>query len=912
MSILNKLIHISFLPYFLTVFMVVTTHQEANASTVPTDGNTSCYSDLDDDTRKRIEDDDKKQFRLLSKGAEVSFINQVKDKNTIYEIRDVFDLGGATVTIPEGCVLRFLGGRITNGTIIGNRTSIQAPDIQIFSYDRTRYCIKGTWNIDAWKTIWFGTIDDGKAMMDKSTYEMKFSGTDNYQSIQSALDVAYITNCKRVIIGRGCFRISKGLNVGWGNEVTMTFECPESYHSGTWVTDGNLVPAQLLYDGEGYAINITGGYNTIIKGISIIGKSGSVYRKNEEGLYHKYDVIDRNTNEPNIRLFSSSAVNSMKGAYSQYHPYAGIVTDAYVDYKSSDGYKLPEFPAYLTKGFSGSPIPSKRVVLDAVTIAGFVVGYGISLGHGVTMNEYMKVYNSHFLSNVYAVAICTRNGRNTAFRDCYFNGNFCGITNRYFGEVHMSNSPGVGYAIVDNCSFDHSFEVVDYNNEGKYILFKNCSAEYLYHIGRTASLFTKYSELKFEDCYFITKHNPTEGSGIPFTFFRGAAIFTRCTIKDYTDTQDEKAAPNPGIVPLLMNQGAINMCTFTSSDRGLLYSASSPLVLLNSALCSVAGPEPIESSLYGIGTTSLPVLNRRSFTDCRGNVRSTGFTDIMLAATISNGMFNQSFDNKKGELTITFNGYAHKVNVAPGDIIYNYSMNTSFAGTAFTIVQVNTSDISRVKIIARPITGYIFNKGKYTLNNHNINKQPSSNWEQGRWYVSSVRNVELYDYISVVKVDGNKFQAHSDISSVIKAGDSFSTYSDFDFAKNIITGVEAKTIYFDEVIKDLVPGYELCWVRKNYLDSRFWYHFNEKGQPSSKMQIQNIIDSDYSCSLTVNASIGGKVIIVDLLGVSYGSIDKDGKRHTVLLPKNTYKIIDSKTNRLIDLIELDKDKSISI
>ena len=44
--------------------------------------------------------------------------------NTIYEIRYDFDLNGGTITIPEGCILKFVGGSLTNGTVNGNNTLV--------------------------------------------------------------------------------------------------------------------------------------------------------------------------------------------------------------------------------------------------------------------------------------------------------------------------------------------------------------------------------------------------------------------------------------------------------------------------------------------------------------------------------------------------------------------------------------------------------------------------------------------------------------------------------------------------------------------------------------------------------------------------------------------------------------------
>ena len=54
-------------------------------------------------------------YKILDKGS--TFASQVTGTNTIYEIRDEFDLGGNSVTIPTGSVLHFNGGRINNGSV---------------------------------------------------------------------------------------------------------------------------------------------------------------------------------------------------------------------------------------------------------------------------------------------------------------------------------------------------------------------------------------------------------------------------------------------------------------------------------------------------------------------------------------------------------------------------------------------------------------------------------------------------------------------------------------------------------------------------------------------------------------------------------------------------------------------------
>ena len=65
-----------------------------------------------------------------------TFAEQVTLPNTIYEIRYSFDLGGASVTIPAGCVLKFNGGRIYNGSLQFDNTAVDCNEIRaIFPQD---------------------------------------------------------------------------------------------------------------------------------------------------------------------------------------------------------------------------------------------------------------------------------------------------------------------------------------------------------------------------------------------------------------------------------------------------------------------------------------------------------------------------------------------------------------------------------------------------------------------------------------------------------------------------------------------------------------------------------------------------------------------------------------------------------
>ena len=57
-----------------------------------------------------------KAFGYKVLNPNLSFAEQVTGANTIYEIKDNFDLGGESVTIPANCTLKFNGGRIVDSS----------------------------------------------------------------------------------------------------------------------------------------------------------------------------------------------------------------------------------------------------------------------------------------------------------------------------------------------------------------------------------------------------------------------------------------------------------------------------------------------------------------------------------------------------------------------------------------------------------------------------------------------------------------------------------------------------------------------------------------------------------------------------------------------------------------------------
>lgn len=87
-----------------------------------------------------------------------TFAEQVTKENTIYEIRYDFDLEGGTLNIPSNCTLKFEGGSISNGIIVGDDTSIISSICIIF---KDNINLRGTFDVEQGYIEWFVNPNGG-------------------------------------------------------------------------------------------------------------------------------------------------------------------------------------------------------------------------------------------------------------------------------------------------------------------------------------------------------------------------------------------------------------------------------------------------------------------------------------------------------------------------------------------------------------------------------------------------------------------------------------------------------------------------------------------------------------------------------------------------------------------------------
>ena len=114
------------------------------------DVTSSSFSGVNTGSEATVGESSKTELRNLITAVMLS------EANTIYEIRYGFDLDGKTLEVPENCTLKFEGGSIKNGKIIGKNTGLLTNKNTIFY----NIYIDGNWNVQDIYSIWFDLIPD--------------------------------------------------------------------------------------------------------------------------------------------------------------------------------------------------------------------------------------------------------------------------------------------------------------------------------------------------------------------------------------------------------------------------------------------------------------------------------------------------------------------------------------------------------------------------------------------------------------------------------------------------------------------------------------------------------------------------------------------------------------------------------
>lgn len=170
-----------------------------------------------------------------------SFAEQVVQTNTIYEIRYPFDLRGTSVTIPNGSILSFKGGKITNGTLNGDDFRVVADLVKVFNdITFTGNCIKNIYELD-----WF--IDNKNSFCDLTSAKK-----DSTAEVQAAFDSG-VMNIH--ISNQFCYYISSTIILkSWvslvGNKISVTHLRDNAQGEPSFYTDQAITIIKIVGDSD--------------------------------------------------------------------------------------------------------------------------------------------------------------------------------------------------------------------------------------------------------------------------------------------------------------------------------------------------------------------------------------------------------------------------------------------------------------------------------------------------------------------------------------------------------------------------------------------------------------------------------------------------------------------------------------
>lgn len=314
-----------------------------------------------------------------------SFAEQVTNDHTIYEIRYEFNLCGAEVTIPKGCVLKFEGGKIYNGTLKGNFTDVNAGIIQVFNNIK----FTGNWIVKESYPEWFGAYGDF-IHDDTQSLIAAFSAVELSRRI--VLSNRYLITPDTIKIGKDCVIDGKGVG----------FIGTKSSSAYLWIIrieqyseKGQIIIENCTFSQMSDTYNIPTGSTNIDNRLINVVRSNTIIRNN---VFYNYSVaVGGASGEKGIvvqgnKIFFSRRSNVQYDISSIYiDSYEHSIINNYID----GGYGITGTDTYANGGLEshGNCYIVKNNYIKRCIVAINLVGVGFT-------------YES---KNIYETAIVTNN-----------------------------------------------------------------------------------------------------------------------------------------------------------------------------------------------------------------------------------------------------------------------------------------------------------------------------------------------------------------------------------------------------------------------------------------------------------------------------------------------------------------------
>lgn len=327
--------------------------------------------------------------------------------NTIYEIRYGFDLNNQTITIPEGCVLRFNGGTISNGELRGNLLN------------------------EYLKPEWFGAKGDGVTddsnafLITLNLIKSSFSSIDLFRRITYSVPMLLDSNKK--------YYLTKSLNI----------------ESSSINIKGN---ATIIYGGKDYCLKLTKCTNSNLD-VSFIAKSDSdnTYKVDWNANPNRTAIIIDGVRESNFKFdnivgFTRGIVVTGDGNYGCYNNY----------FKLGSMYNL--YKSFVIESYN-KYWPNSNTVQGGYFIGNIAEVANTMLSAPDTIRSFIEINGD----SIYPIT-------SWKFKDCYFQGQLAVLTNGdnivtkvFYANQYCKNFKFENIAIEDTTSSTGS--VFHFNND---------------------------------------------------------------------------------------------------------------------------------------------------------------------------------------------------------------------------------------------------------------------------------------------------------------------------------------------------------------------------------------------------------------------------------------------------------------
>ena len=433
---------------------------------------------------------DIKQNAVLVLSDSRAFAEQLTRNNTTYIIKSSFNLNGKEIKLPEKCILKFDGGEINNGTLIGNNSSIIADNVTIFS----NIIIKGSWSVnDIYDTWFFYDSFKEKPANDIINSILSLTNDKIYNTIHF--------NANRIY----WYEVSYKSDSALGDKVRPMYaklNSPEysflnifEIKSNTKIILNNIWKMIPTNQGAYTVFNICEKEN-----IEICG-NGSIYGDAKSHIYSDPFVTGSDYYGEFGYIFNVLSCNNI------------IFRDISISESFGDGLRIGAKVLKIDSGtISSSPSkgevlnPSKNVLIDNVKVS-FNRRNGISCcGHNIFIrNVYFEGNGIEAINGT--APMCAIDFESDYIRinpncrnESVFMSNCIFRNNRY--DVSSTNNTQENYGkyatIISDCVFSAPLRL----NTTFWIKFINCHIPYISNVGNSINYFTYSRHISYVNCSF--------------------------------------------------------------------------------------------------------------------------------------------------------------------------------------------------------------------------------------------------------------------------------------------------------------------------------------------------------------------------------------------------------------------------